>query len=104
MTEIFVNYAAVQNVEEALQQADLAIGTLLGDIDNTVQTQLNPTWLGTSAAAYQDCQGRWSADMANMQNILKQYAPTLSQMRENYFNTDHNLAIQWEQLTPPGPS
>jgi WXG100 family type VII secretion target len=104
MTEIYINYAGVQNFEEALQQADQAIGTLLDDISQTVQTQLNPTWLGVSATAFGDCQGRWNADMGNMQAILSQFAPTLSQIRENYFNTDHNLAIQWENLTPPGPS
>jgi WXG100 family type VII secretion target len=103
MSEIFINYAGVMNVEEALQAADQAIQTLLGDIDHTVQTQLMPTWLGASADAYTVCQGKWGADMAQMQQTLSAYAPTLSQMRENYFNTDHNLALQWENIAPPGP-
>jgi WXG100 family type VII secretion target len=97
---IFVNYAAVQNMEEALQAADSSIQTLFNDINTTVQQQLMPTWLGASADAYSVCQGRWEADLGAMQAILGQYAPTLSQMKENYFNTDRNLAIQWENLTP----
>jgi WXG100 family type VII secretion target len=99
MTEIYVNYAGVQDMEDALQMADQAIGTILGDLIPTYNA-LEATWTGSSYNAYAGCQSACNNDMTAMGQILTQYNATLSQMKENYFNTDRNLAIAWEGITP----
>jgi WXG100 family type VII secretion target len=97
VTEIYVNYAGVENVEELLQQANQAIVALLENVQGTV-SKLQPYWAGPSNDEYQIRQAKWTADMADMQQILVRYNSTLSDLKYNYFTTDRNLAIQWSQL------
>jgi WXG100 family type VII secretion target len=99
MTEIYVNYSGVENMEEALAQANAAISQILTDLQPTY-TALENTWTGTSYNAYVNCQTACTNDMNSMGQILVTYNQTLSNMKENYFNTDRNLALAWEGITP----
>jgi WXG100 family type VII secretion target len=93
-----MNYAQVENVEEALADATRSIGQILEELQTTIGT-LQGSWSGASEAEYTACQARWSTDMAQMGAILSTYNTTLGNMKYNTSNTDQGLAMQWQQIT-----
>jgi len=95
--DIYVNYGHVNNVEDALSDADIQINAVLENLQDMVG-QLQATWAGVSQEEYTQVQARWTADTADMQNILKNYNSTLGEMSYNYGNTDNNLAMQWSEI------
>ena len=95
--DIYVNYGAVSNVEDALADADMQINNVLGELETVIQG-LQSTWDGVSEAEYIQVQARWNSDITDMQAILKQYNSTLGEMSWNYGNTDNNLAFQWSEI------
>jgi WXG100 family type VII secretion target len=95
--DIYVNYGHVNNVEDALADADIQINAVLENLQ-TMVGQLQATWAGVSQEEYTQVQARWTADTTDMQNILKNYNSTLGEMSYNYGNTDNNLAMQWSEI------
>jgi WXG100 family type VII secretion target len=95
--DIYVNYGNVSNVEDALSDADIQINAVLENLQAMV-SQLQATWAGVSQDEYTQVQARWTADTADMQNVLKNYNSTLGEMTYNYGSTDNNLAFQWSEI------
>jgi WXG100 family type VII secretion target len=96
--DIFVNYGGVQDVEDALQDCDKAVGQILDQVNTAIQPMMS-SWQGSSQEAYGQVQTKWNSDLSDMQNVLAQYAPTLDEMKINYGTTDNNLALQWSQIS-----
>jgi WXG100 family type VII secretion target len=95
--DIFVNYGAVNNVEDVLNAADRAVQQILDEVNTAIQPMLG-SWQGSSQDMYRQVQAKWNQDLADMQSILSQYAPTLDEMKINYGTTDNNLALQWSAI------
>jgi WXG100 family type VII secretion target len=95
---IYVNYSGVSNVYEALEIATTAMQSVFNELQDTVQTQLMPTWSGASESEYTQVQTRWNNDMQAMQSLLTQYRGTLDEITVNYSSTDNQLALQWSSL------
>ena len=96
--QIYVDYGHVGSVEQALQDADMAIQRVLTDLENVINP-LRASWSGASEAEYTMVQNRWNNDLGQMNALLAQYASTLSEMTINYGNTDNDLALQWAGIT-----
>jgi 6 kDa early secretory antigenic target len=94
---IYVNYANVDNVGQALQDADAQIQRVLAQLQDTIQP-LRATWSGASEAEYVQVQARWNSDLSQMNALLSRYTSTLDEMKINYGNTDNNLAFQWQAI------
>jgi WXG100 family type VII secretion target len=94
---VYMNYNAVESVEEALTDATQSIGTVLEELQQTIST-LQGSWSGASETEYTACQTRWNGDMAQMGTILNKYNTTLGGMKYNTMNTDNGLALQWQQI------
>lgn len=95
---VYMNYAQVENVEEALTDATQSIGQVLEELQTTIGT-LQGSWSGASETEYTAAQTRWNSDMAQMGAILSKYNVTLGNMKYNTSNTDQGLAMQWQQIT-----
>lgn len=95
---IYVNYGAVANVYQALEDADASIGKVLAQLDDVI-SPLRATWSGASEAEYTMVQTRWNNDIAQMNSLLTQYRSTLDEMTINYGTTDNNLAMSWASIT-----
>lgn len=96
--QIYVDYGQVSNVHQALQDADMAIGRVLGQLEDVINP-LRASWSGASEAEYTSVQARWNNDLAQMNALLSQYATTLDDMTVNYGTTDNHLALQWSSIT-----
>jgi WXG100 family type VII secretion target len=96
--EIYVNYGQVENVEQALADADQAIQRVLANLQDVVN-QLRPSWAGISEQEYLPVQARFNSDLTDMNSILVQYNQVLDEIKINYGTTDNNLALQWQQIT-----
>ena len=96
--DIFVNYGGVQDVEDALQDCDKAVGQILDQVNTAIQPMMS-SWQGSSQEVYGQVQTKWNSDLSDMQNVLSQYAPTLDEMKISYGTTDNNLALQWSQIS-----
>ena len=94
---VYMNYGAVENVEQALTDATQAIGNVLEELQQTIST-LQGSWAGPSEEMYEQKQSDWNADLAQMSVILGRYNTTLSNMKTNTWNTDQGLAMQWQQI------
>jgi 6 kDa early secretory antigenic target len=97
-SQIYVDYGQVNNVHQALQDADMAIQRVLGQLEDVINP-LRASWSGASEAEYTAVQARWNNDLAQMNSLLSQYGNTLDDMTVNYGNTDNNLALQWSSIT-----
>jgi len=95
--DIYVNYGHVDNVEQALNDADNAIQRVLNQLQDVINP-LRATWSGVSEDEYIQVQTRWNNDVGDMSNILNKYNATLSEMKINYGNTDNNLALSWASI------
>ena len=95
---IYVNYGHVDNVEQALTDATQQVQNVLDNLQAVVNS-LRGSWAGVSEDEYEPVQTRFNNDMAGMQAALAKYNSTLSDMKWNTFNTDQNLAFQWQQIT-----
>jgi WXG100 family type VII secretion target len=96
--QIYVDYGQVNNVHQALQDADRAIQTVLTNLEDVIQP-LRASWSGASEAEYTAVQARWNNDIGEMNSLLTQYGSTLDDMTVNYGNTDNHLALQWSSIT-----
>lgn len=94
---IYVNYSGCTDVADVLNASTRAVTQVIDHIQNAVQ-QLQASWEGSSMDAYGQVQTRWNSDMADMQAMVAQYAPTLDEMSGNYSQTDNNLALQWSGI------
>ena len=97
-SQIYVDYGQVNNVHQALQDADMAIQRVLGQLEDVINP-LRASWSGASEAEYTTVQARWNNDLTQMNSLLSQYGSTLDDMTVNYGNTDNNLALQWSSIT-----
>jgi ESAT-6 family protein len=95
---IYVNYGSVNNVHQALQDADLSIQRVLAQLEEVINP-LRATWSGASEEEYVVVQARWNSDIGQMNSLLSQYGSTLDEMTINYGNTDNNLAMSWASIT-----
>lgn len=96
--DIYVQYGAVNDVEDVLNDCTNAVGQILDQINSAVQP-LIASWEGSSQDAYRQIQQKWNSDTQDMQTVLQKYAPTLDEMKINYSNTDNNLALQWSSIS-----
>lgn len=94
---IYVNYGHVDNIGQALQDADAQIQRVLAELQDTIQP-LRATWSGASEAEYIQVQARWNSDIQQMNTLLTRYTSTLDEMKINYSGTDNNLAFQWQAI------
>ena len=94
---IYVNYGHVDNIGQALQDADAQIQRVLGELQATIQP-LRASWSGASEGEYTQVQARWNTDITDMNNLLSRYCNTLDEMKINYSSTDNNLAFQWQEI------
>ena len=97
-SQIYVDYGQVNNVHQALQDADMAIQRVLGQLEEVIGP-LRASWSGASEAEYTTVQARWNNDLAQMNGLLSQYGSTLDDMTVNYGTTDNHLALQWSSIT-----
>jgi WXG100 family type VII secretion target len=97
-SQIYVDYGQVNNVHQALQDADMAIQRVLGQLDEII-SPLRASWSGASEAEYTAVQARWNNDVNEMNNLLTRYGSTLDDMTVNYGTTDNHLALQWSAIT-----
>jgi WXG100 family type VII secretion target len=95
---IHVNYGQVNDVYDALQDADNAISQVLSNLQDVIQP-LQASWLGISQDEYTMVQARWNQDMGDMSTTLANSRATLEEMSINYGTTDNNLALQWQDIT-----
>jgi WXG100 family type VII secretion target len=100
MTEIYVNYGRVDDVEMALADANLTIATILDELQDAIQP-LRATWAGCSESEYEGVQLRWNDDINGMTACLATYNNVLGEMKINYSQTDGGLALQWQEITLP---
>jgi early secretory antigenic target protein ESAT-6 len=96
--EIYVNYGTVNNIGQALADADQAIQRVLTELQDVINP-LRASWSGASETEYTAVQNRWNNDIASMNALLSQYGNTLDEMTTNYGTTDNNLAMQWSSIT-----
>lgn len=94
---IYVNYGSVNNVHQALQDADNAIQMVLTQLQDVINP-LRASWSGASEAEYTAVQARWNNDIGAMNMLLSKYGSTLDDMTINYGTTDNNLALQWSAI------
>jgi WXG100 family type VII secretion target len=95
---IYVNYGSVNNVYQALEDADQSISKVLAQLEDVINP-LRATWSGASEEEYTVVQARWNSDIGQMSGLLTQYRSTLDEMTINYGNTDNNLAMSWASIT-----
>jgi early secretory antigenic target protein ESAT-6 len=96
--QIYVNYGQVDNVGQALQDADAQIQNVVNQLQDVIQP-LRASWSGASEAEYVTVQARWNNDISQMNSLLVRYGSTLGDMTTNYGNTDNKLAFQWSSIT-----
>lgn len=96
--EIYVDYGTVNNVGQALADADAAIQRVLVELQDVINP-LRASWSGASEAEYTAVQNRWDNDIATMNALLARYGNTLDEMTVNYGTTDNHLALQWSSIT-----
>src|ERR1700683_1155537 len=95
--QIYVDYGQVNNVYEALEDADNAIQRVLNQLQDTIST-LQGSWSGESESQYQVVQARWNNDMSQMNSTRASSRATLDEMAINYGTTDNDLALQWNAI------
>lgn len=95
---IYVNYGSVNNVQQALEDADASISRVLAQLDDVI-TPLRATWSGASESEYVAVQARWNSDIVQMNQLLVKYGSVLDEMTINYGTTDNNLAMSWASIT-----
>lgn len=95
---IYVNYGATNDVYDALQHADDAIGKVLEELEGVIQPLIG-TWEGISADAWQSLQQGWNDQLNQLNRDLASNASTLQEMSINYGTTDNNLTLQWQDIT-----
>ncbi|MGD0558672.1 MAG: WXG100 family type VII secretion target [Streptosporangiaceae bacterium] len=95
---IHVNYGQVNDVYDALMDADKSIQMVISNLE-TVINPLLQSWQGISEGAWAQLQNWWNQEIGDMNALLAKSARTLEEMSINYGTTDNNLALQWEQIT-----
>jgi WXG100 family type VII secretion target len=96
--QIYVDYGQVNNVYQALEDADNAIQQALAQLQDVINP-LRASWSGASEAEYEIVQARWIDDTNQMNSLLGQYRNTLDEMTINYGTTDNKLALSWSSIT-----
>ena len=92
MSEILVNYAALENANSAIQTTARSIEEKL----DTLRTRLQRMeWDGQDQAAYQQHQSEWDQAVRDLNGILQQIGTAVGTARENYMSTEANNAKVW---------
>lgn len=82
MTESFVDYGRVADLEQVLFDAYNTIAQIISDTEAAI-SKLEDTWSGNSQEEYQGVQQRWMFDIQLMNEALGEYIGTFSQMATN---------------------
>lgn len=92
MSEILVNYAALENANGRIQTTAQGIEQKLADLRKRLQ---NMQWEGQDQAAYAQHQAAWDQAIGDLNAILQQIGSAVGTARENYMSTEANNAKVW---------
>lgn len=92
MSEIVVNYAALENANSRIQATARGIEEKLDTLRSRLQRM---QWDGEDQVAYAAHQAKWDQAIADLNGILAQIGGAVGTARENYMSTESNNAKVW---------
>jgi WXG100 family type VII secretion target len=91
-TPIHVNYGGLDDAANQMTQ-------IAGRIDSELETLRSKlqrmTWEGSDREAYNTHQRNWDTAIRDLNTVLAQIGGTLSNIRQNYHDTETNNAKIW---------
>jgi len=92
MSEILVNYAALENANSQIQSTARSVEEKL----DTLRTRLQQMqWDGQDQEAYREHQAQWDRAVRDMNGVLQQIGAAVGTARENYMSTEASNAKVW---------
>ncbi len=92
MTEIKVDYAALENARGQMQVIARTLDEKLDTLKSGLQKM---QWEGSDQASYQAYQAQWDAAVRDINQILNEIGNAVGIARENYVNTETSNAKLW---------
>jgi len=92
MSEILVNYAALENANSQIQATARSIEEKLDTLRSRLQKM---DWQGQDQDAYQQHQNEWDQAVRDLNGILQQIGSAVGTARGNYMTTEANNAKVW---------
>ncbi|GIF76388.1 WXG100 family type VII secretion target [Asanoa siamensis] len=92
MSQIQVNYAALENAQSQMQSISKTIDGRLDALRSQLQQM---QWNGSDREAYQAYQAQWDAAVADINAILSEIGAAVGVANQNYITTEANNAKVW---------
>ena len=92
MSQIQVNYAALENAQSQMQSISKVIDGRLDSLRSQLQQM---QWNGSDREAYQAYQAQWDAAVADINAILREIGAAVGVANQNYITTEANNAKVW---------
>jgi WXG100 family type VII secretion target len=92
MSQIQVNYAALENAQTQMQAISKTIDGRLDSLRGQLQ---NMQWDGSDREAYQGYQLQWDQAVADINMILHEIGAAVGVANANYMSTEKNNAKVW---------
>lgn len=92
MTEIKVNYAALEAAETQIKAISRAMDEKLAALRGKLQQMV---WEGQDQQRYLEYQGQWDRAVADLNQVLAQIGAAVGTANSNYQQTEQANASRW---------
>ncbi len=92
MSQISVNYAALENANSQMQAIARQMDERLDALRSRLQRM---QWEGQDQQAYHAYQASWDAAVRDINQVLNEIGAAVGVARENYMSTEMNNAKAW---------
>jgi WXG100 family type VII secretion target len=92
MSQISVNYAALEAAESQIKSISRAMDEKLAALRGQLQQMV---WEGQDQQRYAEYQGKWDQAVADLNQVLAQIGAAVGVANSNYQQTEQSNASQW---------